>query len=349
MERLAAAAAARVTGGPITIARPGSALRQAVRIHGRSGTRAALCELDGAGIRITDDRRRLEIAWRDVRSVVAERGRVRLVSPREIVTLSLSLDGVAEPGLSPFFAQVVSDGRRGTLTAEGSLHELARAIDETVDGFADGDDPVVPLAVGGLAVMAGIILLAAIPYALELAARITPAPGAFVLLPRVSGADPRVIAASVAGGSAIAALVARMALGAGAAAWARGTVRGWHRNAAGIEDRVRRAVAWSVLSPWPLLAATALALGLAVPAAFARTVIDAAGIHAASGFPLLSTEVGWSAVTDVVPVTVGFSERPEGFVTELVLADGSRVSTRGRDLIGGSERSLYDFSRARAR
>ena len=40
---------------------------------------------------------------------------------------------------------------------------------------------------------------------------------------------------------------------------------------------------------------------------------------------------------------------PEGFATRLVFSDGSDLSTRGRDLAGGSERAFYDFARAHAR
>jgi len=91
------------------------------------------------------------------------------------------------------------------------------------------------------------------------------------------------------------------------------------------------------------------AILLALPSVFARTVVDASGLHTASGLPFLSSDSPWSDVTDVVPVAVGFGERLEGFATTLVLADGSRVSTRGRDLLGGTERAFYDFSRAHAR
>jgi hypothetical protein len=54
-------------------------------------------------------------------------------------------------------------------------------------------------------------------------------------------------------------------------------------------------------------------------------------------------------VIDVVAVAVGFGERSEGFDTMLVFSDGSKLSTRGRDLVGGSERALFDLARAHAR
>ena len=334
---------------PVLLARPGAILRQAVRIHAGLRARSGLCALDGAAIRITDERGTLQIAWRDARSVVADHGRVRIVSPNGAIVLSIALDGVAEPDLAPFFAQVLADGRRGTLSSAGALHELARAIDGTLEGFTDADDPVIPIAVGGFAVMVGVILLAAVPIAAQLAARVTPAFGSFVILPHLSVLDPRVLLAAFAGGVALAAAVARIALGAAAPAWARGTLRRWHHNAGAVEDLARRAIAHLVLYPRIALVVAGVGLLSVLPPAFARTVVDADGIHSASGFPMLSTDVAWSAVIEVVPVAVGFGERPEGFVTTLVLADGARLSTRGRELVGGSERALYDFSRAHAR
>ena len=86
-----------------------------------------------------------------------------------------------------------------------------------------------------------------------------------------------------------------------------------------------------------------------VPSAFARTVVDAGGIHEASGFPFVSHDRSWAELADVVPLAVGFGERPEGFDTALDFSDGARLSTRGRDLIGGSERAFFDFAKARAR
>ena len=349
MERLITFAHARPAAEPVLLARPGAVIRQAVRTHDGLRVRDALCELDGSGIRITDERGTREIAWPDARSVVADHGRVRIISPIGPLVLSIALDGVAEPGLAPFFAQVLADGRRGTLSSSGALHELARAIDGIVEGFIDADDPVIPLAVGGFAVMAGVILLAAVPIAAQLAARITPAPGSFAILPHLSSIDPRVLLAAFAGGAALAAAVARVALGSAGPAWARGTLRRWHHNAAGLEDLARRAIARLVLYPQIAFVVAGIGLLVVLPPAFARTVVDADGIHSASGLPLLSTDAAWSSVMEVVPVAVGFGERPEGFVTTLVLADGARLSTRGRELVGGSERAFYDFSRARAR
>ena len=355
LERLAAIGQAWPVADPVQIARPAAFVRQAVRIHdGMAGmrSRAAVCELDAAGMRITDAQTRRVIAWPDVRSVVADRGRVRIILPSDAILLSIAPDGIAEPGLATPFARVIEAGRSSGpsgMDRTGALHELTLAIDHAVEGFGDVDDPVIPLAIGGFAVIAGVILLAAVPFGAQAVARITPAPGTFAILPHLAAFDPRVIVAAFAGGAALSAGVARVGLGPPAVAWARGTLRGWHRNATGAETWLRRAVAHIVLFPMLLAMVTFAALLVCLPAVFARTVVDGGGLHTASGLPFLSSDTPWSNVTEVVPVSVGFGERLEGFATTLVLADGSRVSTRGRDLIGGSERVFYDFSRAHAR
>ena len=349
LERLAAVGRAGAVVDPVQVARPAALVRQTVWIHeGMAGTREATCELDAAGLRIADGRASRVIAWPDVRSVVADRGQVRIVLPSGRIVLSIVLDRVAEPVLAAPFAAVLAAGRSGGLDRTGALHELTLAIDRVVDGFGDADDPVIPLAIGGFALIAGVILIAAVPFGVQAAARITPAPGTFAVLPHLAAFDPRVLAAAIAGGAALAAAVARAGLGASAATWARGTLRGWHRNAAGAEDWLRRTIAHVVLAPRLLAMIALAALVLSLPSAFARTVIDADGLHIASGLPLISSDRPWSDVADVVPVAVGFGERAEGFATMLLLADGSRISTRGRDLVGGPERAFYDFSRGHA-
>lgn len=331
------------------VARPRSIVTQAVRVHVGLRAHDAICELDGSAIRITDRSGTRAIPWADARSVTAEHGRVRIVSPNGTVVLSIALDGVAEPALAPFFARVLADGRRGTLSSAGALHELTRAIDATIEGFTDTDDPVIPLAIGGFAVMVGLILLAAVPFVAQFAARVAPAPGTFVILPHVSSLDPRVLVAAFAAGAAFATAITRFVLGASAVAWARGTLRHWHHNATVAEDIVRRAVAYLLLFPRIVVAVAVIGLLLTLQPAFARTVVDRDGLHLASGVPLVSTDVPWSDVSEIIPVAVGFGERQEGFTTTFVLAGGSRISTRGRDLVGGPERSLYDFSKAHAR
>lgn len=349
-ERLAAIGLARPIEEPLHLARPGALLRQAVRVRDGHRDRDALCELDVSGIRVSGMLDGRSIAWRDARSIVVEHGRVDVMSPIGSVSMGIALDGVSEPELAPLFARVLEDGRAGSLEPRmGSLHELTLGIDRALEDFADADDPVVPLAVGAFAAVAGVVLVAALPAALQLAARIDPGAGAFAILPRIASFDPRVLVAGFAAAGALAVLVGRLTLGRSAGIWARGTVRGWHHNAAGLDAAARRAIARLMLAPNVAAVVAAVALVTVLPSAFARTIVDGAGVHEASGLPLLSRDRSWAELTDVVPLGVGFGERPEGFDVALDFSDGSRLSTRGRDLVGGSERAFYDFVKARSR
>jgi hypothetical protein len=349
-ERLAAIGLARPIEEPVFVARPNALLRQAVQIRDGHRDRDALCEVDASGIRIGGTRDARSIAWRDARSISVDRGRVHIVSPSGSVNMAIALDGVAEPKLAPLFGRVLEEGRAGTLEPHtGALHELALGIDRSIESFADADDPVVPLAVGAFAAVAGVVLVGAIPSMLMLAARIEPARGAFAILPRIAFFDPRVVVIAFAASIALAVTVGRLALGPAALTWARGTVRGWHRNGFGAAEIARRIVARLMLAPAIAAIVAAVALGTLLPSAFARTVIDPEGIHQASGLPFISRDRSWAEVIEVAPLAVGFGERAEGFDTLLVFSDGSRLSTRGRDLAGGTERALYDLARAHAK
>ena len=349
-ERLVAIGLARPVEEPVHVARPGAFARQAVRIREGNRDRDAICELDESGIRISGTGAARRIAWRDARSISVDRGRVHVVASSGSISLAIALDGVGEPELAPLFARVLEEGRAGTLEPRaGALHELALGIDRALETFADADDPAVPLVVAGFAAFAGLVLVAALPTILMLAARIEPAPGAFAILPRIAFFDPRVLVAAFAAAIALAAAVGRLALGPSAATWARGTVRGWHRNAFGAEEIARRIAARLMLAPAIAAMVAAVALVTLAPSAFARTVLDQEGVHEASGLPFISRDRSWAEVLEVTPVSVGFGERAEGFDTLLVFSDGSRLSTRGRDLTGGTARAIYDFAKAHAR
>ncbi|HVR89093.1 MAG TPA: hypothetical protein VHG53_06065 [Candidatus Limnocylindria bacterium] len=346
---MAAIAPARLRAEPVTLSRPTSVLRQAVRVRDGWRERDALCEIDPARLRLTDARGSRSVAWPDLRAISVEGDHVRIITPAAVLVLVPALDRVGEPALAPPFAHVLEQARAGTLDpSTGALHDLANTIDRAQDAFAEADDPVVPVAVGVCTALVGLILVASIPIVLQLVARVAPAPGAFVIQPRIAPYDPRTLIAAFAGAAALAAAVARIGLGEPARIWARGTLRGWHRNAPGPAAPARRAIARLVLEPRVAALVGVIALALLLPSAFMRTTVDAAGIHSASGLPVLSRDHAWADVTDVVPLSVGVTERSEGFAVMLVFSDGSRLSTRGRDLFGGSERMFFDFARVRA-
>lgn len=351
-ERLAALGIARPAAAPLRAARPGALASQTVRLYesGSAGQRDGLCEIDQQGLRLSDARSSRAIAWPDARSISHDGSRVRVVTPTGPLAMAVTLDGVVEPTLARVFARVLEEGRAGVLAARtGALHELALGIDRSLAEFVEADDPVVPLAIGACAAFTGVILVAALPVLFQLAVRIEPAPGSFALLPRIALFDPRVIVAAFAASSAAAVALGRAVLGPSVVTWARGTLRGWHHNAIAADDIARRAVARLVLGSRIAAIVAAGALLTLVPSALARTVVDEQGIQESVGLPLLVRERAWSEVKDVVPLAVGFGERAAGFETTLVFVDGSRISTRGRDLAGGSERAFYDFAKARAR
>jgi hypothetical protein len=325
------------------------AVRQAIRV--REGWRDldALCEVDGSGVHVSGALERF-IPWPDLRSITVKGDRITIVSPSGEIDVAVAPDGVSEPGLAPMFARVLEEGRSGELDPTGALHELALGNDKTVETFADADDPVVPIVVGAFALVAAIMLGAAIPMIVVLAAHLQGVPlGTFAILPRVASFDPRVIVAAFASAIALASAAGRLALGPSLDAWARGTLRGWHRSSQRFEPAARRIGAWLMLRPGKAGLVAAVALVTLLPAVFARTTLDPQGIHDASGLPFISHERSWTQLADVTSVPVGLGERVEGFDVQLVLSDGSTISTRGRDLIGGTERAFYDFAQAQAR
>ena len=325
------------------------AVRQAIRVREGWRDRDALCEVDGSGVHFSGAIERF-IPWPDLRSITVKGDRIAIVSPSGTIDLAVAPDGVSEPGLAPLFARVLEEGRAGELEPTGALHELALGNDKTVETFADADDPVVPIVVGAFALIAAIMLGAAIPMIVVLIAHLQSVPlGTFAILPRVASFDPRVIVAAFASAIALASAAGRLALGPSLDAWARGTLRGWHRNTQRFEAAARRTGAWLMLRPGQAGLVAAVALVTLLPAMFARTTLDPQGIHDASGLPFISQERSWTQLADVTSVPVGLGERVEGFDVQLVLSDGSTISTRGRDLIGGTERALYDFAQAQAR
>ncbi|HEY8758410.1 MAG TPA: hypothetical protein VIN74_07925, partial [Candidatus Limnocylindria bacterium] len=325
------------------------AVRQTIGVREGWRDRDALCEVDGSGVHISGALERF-IPWPDLRSITVKGDRITIVSPSGEIDLAVAPDGVSEPGLAPLFARVLEEGRAGELEPTGALHELALGNDKTVETFADADDPVVPIVVGAFALVAAIMLGAAIPMIVVLAAHMQGVPqGTFAILPRVASFDPRVIVAAFASAIALASAAGRLALGPSLEAWARGTLRGWHRNSQRFESAARRTGAWLMLWPGRAGLVAVVALVTLLPAVFARTTLDPQGIHDASGLPFISQERSWTQLADVTSVPVGLGERVEGFDVQLVLSDGSTISTRGRDLIGGTERALYDFAQAQAR
>lgn len=332
---------------PVVAARPDALLRRAVLV--REGRRqvAGLLEIGPAGIRLTAGGIPRTLGWSGISAASAMRGEVMIDTPHQRWQLALSVEGVAEPALAPYLAAILEEGLRGDIDpVGGALHELANASDRVIDTFGDADDPIVPFAVGSCTLLAGALITVMLPVAVEIAARRGVAPGSFAIDPRLSSLDPRALVAAAALAAALASWSARYALGEAAAAWARGTLRGWHRNSSSAERLARRLVANALLAPGRIAAAGLVAVLLLLPSAAARTTVDAGGIHQRYGVPFFVVDHAWVEVVEVVPVAVGIGERAEGFATTFVLVNGTRISTRGQDLSGGAERQLFERARA---
>lgn len=332
---------------PVVAARPDALLRRAVLVRDGRRQVTGLLEIGSAGVRLTVSGIPRTVGWSGISAAHAAHGEVIVETPHQRWDVALSVDGVAEPALAPFLAAILDEGRRGAIDpVGGALHELANASDRVIDTFGDADDPVVPLAVGSFTLLAAALLTVMLPVAAEIVARRGVSPGSFAIDPRISGLDPRVLIAAAALAAALASWSARYALGGAATAWARGTLRGWHRDTNAAERLVRQLLARVLLAPGRIAAGGLVALLLLLPSAAARTTIDASGIHQRFGLPLIAVDRPWREVIEVVPVAVGIGERPEGFATTFVLADGTRVTTRGSDLAGGVERQLFESARS---
>lgn len=332
---------------PVVAARPDALLRQAVLV--RDGRRHVdgLLEIGPAGVRLTVGGTPRTLGWSGISAARATQGEVVIETPHQRWCLSLSVAGIAEPALAPLLAAILAEGLRGAIDpVGGALHELANASDRVIDTFGDADDPIVPLAVGSFTLLAAALLAVVLPVVAEIAARRGVTPGSFAIDPRISALDPRALIAAAALAAALASWSARYALGEAAAAWARGTLRDWHRNANPAERLIRRLIARALLIPGRIAAVGLVALLLLIPSAAARTTIDASGIHQRFGLPLIAVDRSWREVVEVVPVAVGIGERAEGFATTFVLVDGTRISTRGSDLAGGSERQFFESARS---
>ncbi|HUQ17318.1 MAG TPA: hypothetical protein VM070_05990 [Candidatus Saccharimonadales bacterium] len=332
---------------PVVAARPDALLSRAVLVREGRRQAAGLLQIGPAGIRLTVGGIPRTVGWSGISAARAARGEVVIETPHQRWSLALSVDGIAEPALAPFLAAILAEGLRGGVDpVGGALHELANASDRVIDTFGDADDPIVPLAVGSFTLLAAALLTVMLPVAAEIIARRGVAPGSFAIDPRISALDPRALVAATAIAAALASWSARYALGEAAAAWARGTLRDWHRTTNAAERLLRRLLARTLLTPGRIAAVGLVALLLLIPSAAARTTIDANGIHQRFGLPLLAVDRSWREVVEVVPVAVGIGERAEGFATTFVLIDGTRVSTRGHDLTGGAERQLFERARS---
>src|SRR5207302_620650 len=220
--------------------------------------------LEQLGFRI-NARESIEVPWGNVKKIESRRGRVLVrVKNGRPIACGIPVEGVSEPILAGPLSRVVKEASSGNLDLAGSAFlELQNATDSLRDRFHDEDDPLIPTVVGLVFVLAGLTVSALLPDILAIATRTPVGPGAYLDDSPLALIDPRILAASFAAGEMLAAGVVRVAMGKGATAWARGTLRGWHGGGRRIVDLASRGTAAIVLSP--ALAAAALPSSSSTP------------------------------------------------------------------------------------
>src|SRR5438132_1616186 len=298
--------------------------------------------LEQLGFRI-NAKESIEVPWSDVKDIKARRGRVMVRTKGRAVSFGIPIEGIAEPTLAGPLARVVKEASAGSLDLAGSSFlELQNATDSLRDHYHDEDDPLIPTVVGLVFVLAGLTVSALLPDILAIATRTPVGPGAYLVDSPLALIDPRILAASFAAGAMLAAGVVRVAMGKGATAWARGTLRGWHGGGRRIVDLASRGLAAIVLSP---ALAAALLLGsivLSLPSTRVQTVIDQSGFHLMSAVPFFDDDRAWSTVTKIDTVPAPTQQHFEGIAVVFTFNNRSPVSTLDGHLRGGTDKQLFD-------
>lgn len=299
--------------------------------------------LEQLGFRI-NARESIEVPWGNVKKIESRRGRVLVrVKNGRPIAFGIPVEGVSEPILAGPLSRVVKEASSGNLDLAGSAFlELQNATDSLRDRFHDEDDPLIPTVVGLVFVLAGLTVSALLPDILAIATRTPVGPGAYLVDSPLALIDPRILAASFAAGAMLAAGVVRVAMGKGATAWARGTLRGWHGGGRRIVDLASRGLAAIVLSP---ALAAALLLGsivLSLPSTRVQTVIDQSGFHLMSAVPFFDDDRAWSTVTKIDTVPAPTQQHFEGIAVVFTFNNRSPVSTLDGHLRGGTDKQLFD-------
>src|SRR5437867_13133199 len=234
--------------------------------------------LEQLGFRI-NARESIEVPWGNVKKIESRRGRVLVrVKNGRPIAFGIPVEGVSEPILAGPLSRVVKEASSGNLDLAGSAFlELQNATDSLRDRFHDEDDPLIPTVVGLVFVLAGLTVSALLPAILAIATRTPVGPVAYLVDSPVALLDPRILAASFAAGAMLAAGVVRVAMGKGATAWARGTLRGWHGGGRRIVDLASPGLAARVLSPRLPAALLLGSIVLSLPSTRVQTVIDQSG------------------------------------------------------------------------
>jgi hypothetical protein len=161
----------------------------------------------------------------------------------------------------------------------------------------------------------------------------------FVLFPRVSSFDPRVVVAAFTGAACAAGFGMRIAAGKGLRLWARGTIAGWRTAPQALFGIPRRISATLIERPDLMGVVFIVAFVLLFPAGRERRVVDDAGVHLRAAVPFFDKDIPWSDVTSVV-----LRPRGESYAVVLTTKDGIIVDSRDSLFYGLSEYELAQFA-----
>jgi hypothetical protein len=289
----------------------------------------------------------LAVRWSDVTRVDVGLGYVNVRTKRGTARMAMAIDGVAAPELNAGFARVIDEARGGAFEPDGSaVHELQNGLDAVRDTFHSSDDPFIPLAMGGALTGLAAVLALALPEILAFLTRPAVPANAFVLGSRLGILDPRVIFLAVTLAAVATAAAARAALGAHAASWARGTLRGWHIERPSPLAHARKVLALAFLYPAIGAAAALIALAAALPSARSHATVDPTGIAVVRPLPMLDRAAGWSEVGEIVTLAASGSDHPHGVAALVRARDGSSlVSTLELPLRNATDRYFLELTR----
>ncbi len=297
--------------------------------------------MDADGLVFVDGGRR-EIAWSDVRAVEARRGHVRIEVGQEKLLVGLDLDGVEEPSLAAPLADIIGETSTGGGVRPTTLRRLSDTTVDLRDRFRQSDDPMLPLFIAIPAVATALVLAIVLPVLASLPFRAGPAAplGTFVIYPRISPLDPRVVLAGVLAGVALGALAIRLALRDGALTWARGVARGWPGDVRLLGPLRWLSGAATRHARWLAIAAVVVAATI-VPSGRERTFVTERGIDVRAALPFFDRHYDWASVDSVVSPLE--PTRPGPRATIITLRDGKIISTADADFVGLSDYALYQF------
>ena len=306
--------------------------------------RPGVLTFDAVGLHVTG-KEPFGVPWTAVTDVRERRGQIDVRTATQRLALAVTIDGVPEPELGKPLARLLAEARGGSLDRSGTAAlDFRNAADRLRDEFADEDDVFTPAVVALVFLACAAVCVMVLPHILAIGTAPAVPDGIFVVDSRLSPLDPRNLAAGLAAAAMLTSLIARIAGGRHMLAWARGTLRGWHRG-----HRVtlvgRRLLAMVVDRPAVSAAVLLLGVALALPSARAVVVFDGSGVRVVRELPFLDDARPWQAVEEIRAVPAPLDRHPSGVAVVVRFADGVSFTTLGHYLHGGTDKQFFDLAR----